>query len=287
MTIPLYHFGLLGHRITYSQSQLIFEHISREEQVSISFEVVDTPPDRMASALEVVRRFDGFSVTIPFKEQILQYADHLSGTAKQIGAVNSVRVDKHKFHCTNTDWTGFIYPLRKSPIALRSVLLLGHGGAARAVLYGIAQLSPGAAIRVSGRDHVRVSGFAQAMGMQFKGILNLSACLDSDIQDDDSYDMIVNCTPLGGGGADDLSPLTHSFGFAGQPLCYDLIYTPEKTAFLRSAENAGCRIANGQGMLVRQAVASYAFWSGRKIDEERLTEKVLYDLPELTAPPGS
>ena len=277
MTNPEYHFGLLGHNVIYTLSPQVFAAISRIENIPVQFDVIDVPPDRLGGAVNKLRGLDGFSVTVPFKEQFLQETDSTSAIGKQIGAINSVRVIEHKFHGGNTDWIGFSYPFRQSEKGPRSVLILGHGGAARAVLYGLAELFPGSSVLVCGRDHVRASGFAQGMVVQFKGSLKVSACVEGDIRNDDPFDLIVNCTPIGGGKDRTLSPLPESFAFAGEPTCYDLIYSPANTPFLCTAAAAGCVAINGRAMLVRQAVASYAFWTEKKCDEESLTAKVLND----------
>jgi shikimate dehydrogenase len=97
----------------------------------------------------------------------------------------------------------------------------------------------------------------------------------SELPADEAFDLIVNCTPVGGPESEGQSPLPESFAFRGCDLCYDLIYWPVQTAYLRTAQAAGCRAINGLPMLVRQAVESFMVWTGRELDAASLSAEIV------------
>lgn len=272
---PPYRFGIMGHNIGYTLSPRIFSAIYDIEGTAGTFSVMDVAPAEFEKGLDELRSWQGFSVTTPYKEMLIPYVAWLAPEAEGIGAVNSVRVEGGKFHGYNTDAEAFMAPLRRMSFDGRKVLVLGHGGAARAVLWALVNDFQGLEIHVCGRDGSRVGRF---VGEQMS-VLGEKATVDSmtggDLEIDAKYDLIVNCTPVGGRIYPDKSPIAEDFMYSGSPVCYDLIYSPARTAFLTQAAQAGCRVVNGMQMLVRQAVASYNIWAGRDLDPDFVGERIL------------
>jgi shikimate dehydrogenase len=276
-----YHFGLVGHNISYSVSPRIFELIFGSEGIEGKYSVFDVSPDQFPSETRKLKELDGFSVTIPYKERIIPYLTGLSDDARMIGAVNSVRVEDGIFYGYNADALGFIYPLKAINGDFKRVLILGHGGSARAVLYALVREYPGVAVDIRGRDINRVLAFVKSVkGFESEGI-RITPKTYADLRDNDKYNLVVNCTPLGSADSLEKSPLPESFRFDGCSVCYDLVYKPAKTRFLDWAEKNGCRIINGLPMLVRQALESYIIWTGRRIDTDSLTGYILESLAEI------
>ncbi len=276
-----YHFGLVGHNISYSLSPRIFELIFNSEKIKGKFSIVDITPDQLSSETGKLKALDGFSVTIPYKEKIIPYLTGLSDDAQMIGAVNSVKVEDGIFYGYNTDAHGFIYPLKAINDYFKRVLIFGHGGSARAVLYALAREYPDAVIDICGRDIDRARAFVESV----KGFGSEQTIITpkkyADLRNGDRYDLVINCTPLGGMSNLEESPLPESFRFDGCSICYDLIYRPAKTKLLDRAEKHGCRIINGLSMLVRQALESYIVWTGRRIDTDSPTGYILESLAEI------
>jgi shikimate dehydrogenase len=191
----------------------------------------------------------GASVTIPHKVTMLDRVDEADGIAQRVGAINTVRVDHERWLGTNTDVQGFLQPLaqRVSLSGLRASVL-GSGGAARAVAVALA--SQGCRVRVHGRSlaHAeKVAALTSAEAAPFPPARG-------------SWDLLVNCTPVGmyphvGETPIDASHLT------GQCV-YDLIYNPTDTQLLRDAARAGCQTIGGLEMLVAQAHEQFEWWTG-------------------------
>lgn len=278
MNARTYHFGLLGHEIAYALSPQIFDLLFAHFETAGVFSVHDVPPDKLAAEVRKLSDLDGFSVTIPYKEKIIPFLDGMSEEAKVIGAVNSVRISKGRRLGHNTDLAGFIYPLRRETIKPARVLILGHGGSARAVLWSLVKEYPETIFAICGRDYDKARSFVDSVTQGLADGRNLTPTTFADILDDDHYDLIVNCTPMGGGAVLDKSPLPETFRFEQCRVCYDLVYQPALTPFLENAAGRGCRTINGLPMLVVQAVTSYALWTHQKLNVGGISALILKKL---------
>jgi shikimate dehydrogenase len=274
MTQP-YRFGIVGHNISYTLSPKIFSAIFDIERIAGDFTILDIAAEEFDSGLGELKSWDGFSVTVPYKEMLLSHTEALTPEAREIGAVNSVRVDNGRFFGYNTDAEAFVVPLRQLLHQARRILILGHGGAARAVLWALVNEYHEPEIYVCGRDEGRVAHFVEAQRSLFSQKALIHSLTRDNLNPGDQYDLIVNGTPMGGRNHPGESPIPDGFHFSGCPICYDLIYSPARTPFLFQATEAGCRILNGMQMLVRQAVASYNIWAGRDLDTNLVSRKIV------------
>ncbi len=277
-----YRFGLLGHNIAYSKSPSIFSVLAEIRNADIRFDLIDIAPDRLASNIDRLKALDGFSVTIPFKESLMPYMDDLSDEVRTIGAVNSVKVASGKMRGYNTDAIGFIVPLREAGFGGGRILILGAGGAARAVIHAFNSEYPHANIIVCGRTPDHVARFVAEIARRYPIAETLRGLTFNAIDLSEEYDLIVNCTPAGGAAHSEECPLPDSFAFAGRPICYDLVYEPASTVFLVRATQAGCGVIGGLSMLVRQAVESYTIWTEDDFDRDAVTEEISARLHRAT-----
>jgi shikimate dehydrogenase len=269
-----YRFGLLGHDISYSKSPSIFSILAEIRKIDIDFETIDVTPGDLDSAIDRLKQLDSFSVTIPYKQSMLSYMDVLSDNARTIGAINSVKVENRKLHGYNTDGTGFIMPLREAGFGGGKILVLGAGGAARAMVYALVREYPGAMVLVCGRNAERITHFVADIRQRYQIKEKVQGLTFDALESSGRFDLIVNCTPVGGATNPDECPLPDTFKFSSQPVCYDLIYEPVMTVFLRTAEREGCRIIGGLMMLIRQAVESYGIWTGDDFDRDQVSREI-------------
>lgn len=242
-------FGLIGYPIGHSFSQKYFtEKFNRENREGFAYALFPIPaiadfPD----LLKAYPNLRGLNVTIPYKEQVMPYLDELDEGAADIGAVNVIRVEKGKTKGYNSDVFGFEQSLlqflgNRLP-DVHQVLVLGTGGASKAVLFTLRKLGM-RPILVS-----RESG---------KGDLTYAEVNETIVRE---CPLIVNTTPLG------MSPEIRNLPnlpyahLTPDHLLFDLIYNPEETAFLRKGKEAGAQTANGMGMLYGQAERAWEIWS--------------------------
>lgn len=240
--------GLVGKNIGYSFSRNYFTQKFTKEGIAIvfSYENFDIPsiqdfPEIIKNNPELI----GLNVTIPYKEAIIPFLDELSENAKQIGAVNTIKIFPNgKLLGDNTDYFGFIkslQPLLKSHH--KKALILGTGGAAKAVAFGLHQL---------GIDFTFVSRIVNENTMGYE---------DLDEKTMTDFQIIINGTPLGTFPNTEVYPDIPYQYLNNNHIVYDLIYNPEKTTFLNNAAEKGAVIKNGHEMLVLQAEKAWEIWN--------------------------
>ena len=253
----------LGHSVSPAFQQAAFDH----HGLDVRFEVWETPPDALREVVTGLRAPDvlGASVTVPHKAAVIPLLDRLSEPARQVGAVNLIVNRDGLLEGHNTDTTGFLRALREDgafdPTGKR-VLLLGSGGAARAVAHVLLEQGV-AALTIANRTVERARQLVDDLG---NGASVSAVSLEpSDLAVDGGWHLIVNCTTLG---------MRHSAGEGRSPmpaehistntLVCDLVYNPPETPLLREAERAGARILGGLPMLVYQGAEAFQLWTGKE-----------------------
>lgn len=234
------HYGLIGRDISYSFSPTYFKEKFSALNTRDSYQLFDIENLEFLPDLINQHKLSGFNVTIPYKETILPYLHKLSREADEIGAVNTVVVKNKRLIGYNTDYIGFrdsLLPfLQKSH---QNALILGTGGAAKAVKYAL--------------DHLGIASthVSRHQGLTYSHLEEI-AILD--------YQIIINCTPLGSVNyPTEYIALPYS-GVTQNHIFFDLIYNPQETLFLKKAAQNGAITLNGLDMLKKQADAAYNIW---------------------------
>lgn len=242
--------GLIGYPLSHSFSKGYFSQKFKKELISgFFYESFPIESIELFPLLwERLPNLKGLNVTIPYKEQVLPFLEELDEAAEKIGAVNTIkRMPDGKLKGYNTDIIGFEQSLLEkaaaSGLQLNKALVLGSGGAAKAVYFVLEKL---------GIDYKVVSR------TQKKGDLLYQDITDEGIE---KIDLIINTTPLG------MSPNVNTFpdlpyeAMSVNMLLYDLVYNPEKTLFMQKGENSGAKTINGLQMLHLQAEAAWKIWT--------------------------
>jgi shikimate dehydrogenase len=255
--------GVFGDPIAHSQSPFLQNEFARETGADTVYVPFRVRPENLGEALNGIPALSlgGVNITVPHKEACLSFMDELRPAAKAIGAVNTVINQGGRLVGDNTDAAGFMADLRaRFPQAAwegKPALVLGAGGAARAVAYAL-QHSEVPAIRVANRteDKARelVSDICPDKGM---GLDLAPERLNDALA---QAGLVVNTTSLGLKG-EPLPNLAFDMAASGT-VFYDLIYNPPETPFLAEARERGLKAANGLGMLVRQGAISFELWTG-------------------------
>lgn len=257
----------LGHSISPVFQQAALDHLG----VDARYERWETPETEVAAAVQRLRGPSvlGANVTIPCKETVMPLLDEMSDTAARIGAVNTVVNRDGRLMGFNTDAEGFVSSLLEDAqyrLRNRKVVLLGAGGAARAVLFALLNEEV-TSVTVFNRSAERarhlVRSFARSAGR-----IPLAALPWADLKESVALkdcDLVVNCTSMGMkfSGTEAESPLAAA-DIPKDALVYDLVYNPEKTPLIREALQAGAETLGGLSMLVYQGAASFELWTGKK-----------------------
>lgn len=234
-------YGLIGKNISYSFSRNYFANKFKKEDIKNS-QYINFDIDNLSELNNIFNTDNfGFNVTIPYKEAIIPYLDSLDFHAEKIGAVNTIKLENGKKIGFNTDWIGFkksIEPLLNSHHT--KALILGTGGASKAVIYALDQLKI---------ETLMVSRY---------GEISYEDLSEEIIQ---NHAIIINCTPVGTFPNVDAAPEIPYHFITKNHLAYDLIYNPSETLFLKKCKEKGAVVKNGLEMLEIQAEASWKIWN--------------------------
>ena len=234
------NYGLIGTKLKHSFSKDYFERkfksLNYKNHSYKNFEI-----NNLNSLRELISKnnISGLNVTIPFKEQILNYVDDLDDSAEKIGSINTIKVNKNKITGFNTDADGFEKSFKPLIENRNSAIILGNGGASKAIQY------------VLTKNKINFKVISRSGEINYENLSNLDIINNL---------ILINTTPLG------MYPNVHSFPkipynlLSEKHLVYDLVYNPKETVFLKKARKQKCKVTNGYQMLLNQADLSWKIW---------------------------
>lgn len=286
-----YHFGLVGWPLDHSLSPVLHTNFMQSVGITGRYDLYPVPPEqnRQNELQSLFLRFrhkelHGLNITIPYKETVLGFLDNLTPVAREIGAVNTIYLHQNQLVGENTDASGFMADLKrvindtqwldkKKP---NSVLILGAGGSARAIVYGLSRA--GWQVTIAARRLDQAQSLASELSQSDVYSLNpipLSlAALSKQIPD-----LIVNTTPVGMSPNIEASPWPAQLPLPSHASLYDLVYNPPLTKLVRRAQEAGLKATTGLGMLVEQAALAFERWTGFhvSIETKQMVKKLASD----------
>lgn len=251
-------FGIIGNPVHHTLSPAM--HNGAFAALGLNCVYVPLPTAGLAEAVAGLRAlgFRGVSVTIPFKEEVLSLVDVLDPVAARIGAVNTLKVggddpSDRRIFGSNTDWVGANRALEeKVQLKGSRVLLMGAGGAARAIGFGL--LEAGARVLLCNRTPEKGKELARQLGCEFVGMESLAAI---------RADALVNATSVGMVPAVEQTPVPAAV-LGNYRVVMDIVYAPLQTRLLQEAQAAGCEVIDGLAMLLFQGAAQFELWTGRE-----------------------
>jgi len=260
------HFAIIGHPIAHSLSPLMHNTAFEALGLDCRYEAIDVEKDDLGETVSVLkeRAIDGFNVTLPHKQEIMPLLDDIEEDAQIIGAVNTVLRRNDKLVGLNTDLTGFTESLTpfNSRLQNASVLLLGAGGAARAVLYGLLRFHQASRILILNRSLEHAEELAAAFsGIRAETPLSGESLFDNNLQKTiDEADVIINTTSVGMKPYPDASPL-EEVKFKKTHFIMDLVYTPVETKLMKAASDSEATTLSGLEMFLHQAIGQFELWT--------------------------
>jgi len=266
-------FAVIGDPIDHSLSPNIHSAAFRELNLDSSYIGYRIPKGELEGGIEGLKKIkiNGFNITIPHKIEMMKYLDKMDESCSIIGAVNTVVNNEGVLKGYNTDMDGFLEPLKKRNITIENskVLLLGAGGAARAIVAGIAK-EKAANIDIVNRTIEKannLSEFARKLGLSAK--VKKIESIDTTIED---YDIIINATSIGL--KDEPSPISFE-GINEKTVVYDIVYTPMNTDFIKKAKLKNAIIIYGYEMLLGQATRAFEIWHEMKAPYNAMKKSLL------------
>lgn len=252
------HAALLGTGIGHSLSPLIHTEAARRRGLDLVYELWETDRAGLAPALERARHqgLAGLNITAPLKEAVLPLVQHLEPGAARAGSVNLLLPGPGGWDGRSTDGAGFLAPLEGLGVLPARVVLLGAGGAARAVAHALRERWPACALELRARRPEQARALAATLPGGPASLAPLAAPLP------EHTDLLVNATPLGMAGGPGWPEADRPTGLERVATVYDLVSVPRLTPLLEAAHRAGCRILGGHAMLVAQAAPAFEAFTG-------------------------
>lgn len=267
--------ALIGYPLGHSISPAMHNAAFRQLGLEYEYVPLEVAPDDLAKAIDGLRalHFVGFNVTVPFKEKVMPYLDDITKLAQTIGAVNCVQNQEGKLVGFNTDAPGFLESLREDagfdPQG-KSCLVLGAGGAGRAVAAGLAE-SHAKSILIFDVLEDKAQELADYLSDNFDSSIQALplASIPASLP---KTQLLVNSSPIGMHPKIDQSPLPEDVKLHKKLTVYDLVYNPTETKLLKQAKAAGAKAVSGLGMLVRQGALAFTVFTGKSAPIEVMFE---------------
>jgi shikimate dehydrogenase len=262
-------YAVFGNPVAHSLSPLM--HQAALDHTGQKAHYVPFCVTALKEAVQGIRGLNirGVSVTLPFKTAVMEFLDEVEEGARRIGAVNTIWNDRGRLKGFNTDWSGFVFALKKhTKISGKKFVVLGAGGAARGIVYGLIR-EGGEAILVN-----RTAFKAEALAREFGCSFAEGAAVEKI-----KADGLINTTPLG------MSPRTENTPWKGEdlhrfPVVMDILYNPLETRLLKEARSAGCQTVSGLEMFIHQGAEQFKLWTGLEPPLAIMRQAVLDKLNE-------
>lgn len=268
MTGKTQNLGVMGWPVAHSLSPVLQQAAIEAAGLDYAYIALPVRPEDLPAAVAGLRalQFRGWNVTIPHKQAVMAELDELDEAAQAIGAVNTVVNDDGRLKGYNTDCTGCIMGLTAQGFDVRGkrAVLLGGGGAARAIIYGLLTHSA-AQVTVGARNAAKIAPLATDFAA-YGTVVTMDWQSANFTQALGDADLLINATPLGMVPHVDAMPPVDWAQVKQDAFVYDIIYTPAETLFLRTAREHGHRTLNGELMLAGQGAAALRLWTGVEPD---------------------
>jgi len=274
------HYGLLGFPLKHTMSPPIHQRLFELEGVSdFDYTLKEYSPEELPERIGDVLALDGFNITIPHKVAIIDHIDGLADSAERYNSVNCVAKKDGKYIGYNTDCDGFLRSLEAAGAKLSGdVLQCGCGGVGRMI--AIEAVRHGARLTVSVpqgfedtvepvKEYARANGFSD--DIKVVNPENISG----------KFDLLINASPVGMFPKVEACPVSEEI-ISDCGFVFDVIYNPEKTKLMQTAEKHGIKTCGGMAMLVWQAVVAHEIWSGAKYNDSDIAE-LIADMHKLMA----
>ena len=266
-------YAVIGDPIDHSLSPNIHNAAFRELGLDCTYIAYRIPKDELAAGIEALKKIkiSGFNVTIPHKVEMVKYLDKVNEDCSIIGATNTVSNDDGSLTGYNTDMEGFLDPLKRRKLNLKDakVLLIGAGGAARAIAAGFAK-EKAEKITVANRtlqNANELSQFAKKIGIDSNAI-----SLDKVGESASDYNIIVNATSIGLN--NEPSPISTN-SINEKSIVYDIVYKPVNTDLIKQSKKNGATVIYGYEMLLGQAALAFKIWHGVEAPYEAMKKSIL------------
>jgi len=271
---------VIGHPIEHSMSPIMHNAAIQDLGLDYLYIAFDVPPNKLKEALKGLKSLNikGINVTLPYKEKAIKFIDKVDEIAQKIGAINTIKNEGGFLIGRNTDAEGANKALIDAgcEFAGKNVVLIGAGGAAKAVSYSLASATNKITIinRTEDRAKKLVSELKSRTGLNIESKKYSENILKEEIG---NADILINATPIGMYPTIDISPVSKKI-LHSDLFVFDLIYNPLETQLIKNSKEIGCQTLSGLDMLVNQGALAFEWWTNRKPNLELMKLKIIKNL---------
>lgn len=267
------YYLLFGHPVEHSWSPLMHNMALEYYNIDARYYAIDLLSSELSDLASFLytENFKGANITIPYKQMLFDYMDEIEPFARQIGAINTILKQGQYLKGANTDFRGFLHPLKDYTDHIEgfSATVFGTGGASKAIVVGLLEMGIEKIFMVS-RSPGTNNFYRDNEQVQIVSYHNWTSFLDE-------VALIVNATPLGMHPSTDRSPVRDAEQhWLADRICYDIVYNPIQTKFLTQASEAGAQTIDGLEMLIQQGSESFKLWTGNPFPADKIRD-TLYE----------
>ena len=271
--IKIQSFALIGNPVKHSLSPILHNTVYDYYRINAEYILNCVEDTEIGQIIEKFKQtgVKGFNITVPHKQNIMPFLDEIGRDAKQIGAVNTVKIINGKMYGYNTDGDGFLRQLKGDKVNVKNskIKIVGAGGSTMSIVYSLVNAGCKEVLLFN-----RTIENAKKIANKFSNVTALS--IDEFVAS--NCDILINTTSVGLSPNNDKSPVDNLEGISLKTVVYDLIYSPPITRFMQMALEKGCRAHNGYKMLIYQGLIADEIWFGRKLIRNKLVNKILKEL---------
>lgn len=277
--------GLIGNPVDHSKSPYMHNLSFEELDLDYAYMAFNVKEGFLKETVDGLRVLGarGFNITMPHKQEVMDYLDEIEEDARLIGAVNTVLNDKGKLIGYNTDGKGFIRSLEEREVEYigEKIVIIGAGGSAKAIAIELA-LKGAREIVIVNRTLEKAQAISQTINSKIEKGRSKTLKLDEKLLKEELKDakVLINTTSIGMGNTIYRSIINDNDSFHKDLFVADLIYKPARTRFLAMAEGEGCKTMNGLAMLVHQGALSFEIWTGQEMPKsivEKIEKRSFYE----------
>ncbi len=276
--------GIIGHPIKHSLSPMMHNFCFQKQKLNYVYLPFDVPTSNLKGALKALNMLGirGLNVTLPHKEKIMQFMDHISEEASIVGAVNTIVSEGNQLFGYNTDINGIVETLLpyKDNLVKSIVTIIGAGGAARGVIFSLIRHFKVDRINIINRTEERSEAIKDYFKdkMHFDAIYSYELMAKENTEVYQSSNLIINTTSIGLSPNVNDTPTDIAESFNSSQIIFDLIYNPIKTKFLQIAESQNATILDGLKMFVTQGAKSFELWTGSEMEYNSVFDELKKNL---------
>lgn len=273
--------SILGNPVKHSKSPSMHNNSFEKLHLDFAYMAFEIEDGKVEKAIEAMKtlKAKGFNITMPYKEEVMEFLDEIDREARIIGSVNTVLNEGGKLIGYNTDGKGFVKSLEEKGVVFKDekIVIIGAGGAARAIAVQLA-LDTAKEIVIANRTIENAKTISDIINKNVPTTKARSIILDEEKLKEELKDakILINTTSIGMKETIDKSVIENTKTLHKDLFVADIIYDPQKTKFLSQAENIGCKTMNGLGMLVYQGAIAFKIWTGmdmpKNVIEDMLCE---------------